>query len=197
MDNVFLDIVELTQGTDAESIYNSLRQSFRQMGLDNEVLGKHLISIATEGTLVLSGKTTGMVSRLKRNFSNIQSIHCLACCLEYAIHDSLKGTAGCNHFGSFLSKLYSLYHLSAKNPRLFEEATAYLNMQILRIGQIFTIRWVVSSFNILQVVWKSYPALERHFKTADRDTSHGDTERKTLLRPHKHLTKSVFAGPPT
>lgn len=140
VDNVFLDVVELTQGTDAESIYNSLRQSLRQAGLDDEFLGKHLISIATDGASVLTGKTTGVIARLKCNFPNIQSIHCLAHRLELAVHDSLREVAGCNHFEFFISKLYSLYHQSAKNARLLEDAAADLNMQILRIGQIFTIR---------------------------------------------------------
>lgn len=192
VDNVFLDIVELTHGTDAESIYNSLRQSFRQAGLYDEFLGTHLISIATDGASVLTGKSTGVIARLKGDFPNIQSIHCLAHRLELAVHDSLKDVAGCNHFVFFISKLYSLYHQSAKNARLLEEAAADLNMQILRIGQIFTIRWVASSFNTIKAVWNNYPALARHFKTASEDASRSDTERKKFLGLHKHLTNSGF-----
>lgn len=136
----FLDIVKLTQGTDAESIHNSLRQCLCTAGLDDEFLGKHLISIATDGAAVLTGKTSGVIARLKRDFPNILSIHCLAHRLELVVHDSLKVVAGCNHFEFFIAKLYSLYHQSAKNVRLLKEAAADLNMQILRIGQIFNIR---------------------------------------------------------
>lgn len=54
---MFLDIVELTQGTDVESIRHSLRQSLHQAGLDDEYVAKHLISIAVDGASVLTAKT--------------------------------------------------------------------------------------------------------------------------------------------
>ena len=97
VDNVCLDITELTQGTDAKSIYSSLRQSLRQAELDDEFLGSNLISIATDGAAVLTGKTTGLIAKLKHDLPNIHSIHCLAHRLELAVHDSLKEVAGCNH----------------------------------------------------------------------------------------------------
>lgn len=73
--------------------------------------------------------------------------------------------------------------------RLLEEAAANLNMQILRIGQIFTIRWVASSFNTVKVVCNNYPALGHHFKIASEDASRNDTEKKLLVL-YKHLTNS-------
>lgn len=91
--------------------------------------------------------------------------------LELAVHDSLKVVDRCNHFEFFIAKLYSLYHQTAKNVRLLEEAAADLNMQILRTEQIFTIRWVVSSFNNVKVVWNNYPDLVRHFKIANEEAS--------------------------
>lgn len=194
VDNVFLDITELTQGTDAESIYNSLRQSLRQAGLDDEFLGRNLISIATDGAAVLTSKTTGLIARLKRDFPNIQSIHCLAHCLELAVHDALKEVAGCSHFEIFISKLYALYHQSAKNARLLEEAAADLNMQVLRIGQIFNIRWVASSFNTVKAVWNNYPALARHFKTASEDAGRNNREKEISGAIQTSHTLWVFNG---
>lgn len=76
--------------------------------------------------------------------------------------------------------------------RLLEEAAADLNIQILRIGQIFAIRWVASSFNTEQVLCNNYPAIARHFKTASEDASCSDIERKKFLGLHKHLTNSGF-----
>ena len=192
VDNVFLDIAELSEGTDAESIYNCLRECLRKAGLTDELLGRNLISIATDGAAVLTGKTTGLIARLRRDFPNIQAVHCLAHRLELAVHDALKAVAGCSHFEIFISKLYALYHQSAKNARLLEEAAADLNMQVLRIGQIFSIRWVASSFNTVRAVWNNYPALARHFKMASEDPSRNDTERKKFMGLHKHLTHTGF-----
>uniref|UniRef100_A0A8C6WVY2 HAT C-terminal dimerisation domain-containing protein n=1 Tax=Neogobius melanostomus TaxID=47308 RepID=A0A8C6WVY2_9GOBI len=159
VDNVFLDIVELSEGTDAESIYKSLRESLRQAGLDDEFLGKNLICIATDGAAVLTGRVGGLVTKLKQDFPKVQSIHCLAHRLELAVKDSLKEVAGCNQFEFFISKLYALYNQLSKNARLLQEAATGLNMQIIKIGQIFTIRWVASSFRTVKAVWNDYPAL--------------------------------------
>ncbi|RXN03547.1 E3 SUMO-protein ligase KIAA1586-like [Labeo rohita] len=122
VDNVFLDIVELSEGTDAESMYKSLRKSLRQAGLDDEFLGKNLICIATDGAAVLTGRVGGLVTKLKQDFPKVQSIHCLAHRLELAVKDSLKEVAGCNQFEFFISKLYTLYNQSSKNARLLQEA---------------------------------------------------------------------------
>jgi len=51
---------------------------------------------------VLTGKSTGVSARLKRDFPKL---HCLAHRLELAVHDSLKVVAGCNHFEFFIAKL--------------------------------------------------------------------------------------------
>ncbi|XP_063730111.1 E3 SUMO-protein ligase KIAA1586-like [Eleginops maclovinus] len=194
VDNVFLGLKELVEGTDAESIYNSLREALRVAGFDDEFLSNNLISIATDGASVLTGKNSGVIARLKQDFPKIQSIHCLCHRLELAVHDSLKLVAGCNHFEIFVSKLYSLYNQSAKNARLLEEAAAELNMQLLKIGQIFTIRWVSSSFRTVKAVWNNYPALARHFKIASEDPSRNDTERKKFLGLHKQLSNAGFVA---
>ncbi|XP_062376891.1 E3 SUMO-protein ligase KIAA1586-like [Sardina pilchardus] len=194
VDNVFLDIKELAQGTDAESIYNSLRETLRGASFDDEFLINNLISIATDGASVLTGKRSGVITRLKQDFPKIQSIHCLCHRLELAVHDSLKLVAGCNHFEIFVSKLYTLYNQSAKNVRLLEEAAEELNVQLLKIGQIFTIRWVSSSFRTVKAVWNNYPALARHFKVASEDPSRNDTERKKFLGLHKQLSSAGFVA---
>lgn len=190
VDNVFLDIVELSEGTDAESMYKSLRKSLRQAGLDDDFLGKNLICIATYGAAVLTGRVGGLVTKLKQDFPKVQSIHCLAHRLELAVKDSLKEEAGCNQFEFFISKLYALYNQSSKNARYIQEAATGLNMQILKIGQIFTIRWVASSFRTVKAVWNDYPALAHQFRTAMEDTSLCDTETQRGL--HKLLTSTGF-----
>jgi len=66
-------------------------------------------------------------------------------------------------------------------------------MQILKIGKIFTIRWVASSFQTVKAVWKDYLALARQFKTATDDTSsRSDTERQKFRGLHKLLTSTGF-----
>ena len=123
----------------------------------------NLISIATDGAAVLTSRQTGLIERLKRDFPQLQSVHCLANRLELAVADSLKLVAGCNNFEFFISKLYSLYHQSTKNARELEKAAAELNIHILKIRKIFTIRWVASSYHTIKAVLKDFLVLARHF----------------------------------
>ena len=62
VDNVFLDLVELTEGTDARSIYEALRESLRVAGFDDDYLQRHLLSVATDGASVLTGSKSGVIS---------------------------------------------------------------------------------------------------------------------------------------
>lgn len=191
VENVFFDLVEL-EGGDAESLHSALMKSLYGAGLNSDFLKKNFISIATDGAAVLTGRQTGLVERLKRDFPRLQSVHCLAHRLELAVADSLKIVAGCNHFEVFISKLHSLYNQSTKNAKELEKAAADLQMQILKIGKIFTIRWVASSFRTIKAVLKDFPVLARHFATASEDATCSGAERSKYTGLLKHLTSTGF-----
>lgn len=54
----FFDIVELDRRTDAETICNSLKESLGGAGMHDDFLCKNLISVATDGAAVLTGRET-------------------------------------------------------------------------------------------------------------------------------------------
>lgn len=56
IENMFLDLVELEHGTTAESVYGSLKESLNKSGLDDQYLRKCLVSIATDGASVMTGR---------------------------------------------------------------------------------------------------------------------------------------------
>ncbi|KAK0133231.1 E3 SUMO-protein ligase KIAA1586 [Merluccius polli] len=176
VENVFFDIVELDHG-DAESLHNALKNSLHLAGVNAEFLKR----IATDGAAVLTGRQTGLIERLKQDFPQLQSVHCLAHRLELAVADSLK-------------ILYSLYHQSTKNAKELEKAAADLNMQILKIGKIFTIRWVSSSFRTVKAVLKDFPVLARHFRIATEDNSYTGADRAKYAGLLKHLTSTGFVS---
>ncbi len=80
----------------------------QKAGMDDECLKTHLISVATDGAAEFTGEASGLIVKLKNDFSDVQSVHCLAHRLELAVKDALKEVAGCNHFEFFIAKLYSL-----------------------------------------------------------------------------------------
>lgn len=86
-----------------------------------------------------------------------------------------------------LQALYAIYHQSTKNARELEQAASELNMQILKIGKVFTIRWVASSFNTVKAVLKDFPVLAHHFRSASEDGSRSGAERAKYTGLLKHI----------
>ena len=85
--------------------------------------------------------------------------HCLNHRLELAVGIALEIIGGTNDFQSFLEHLYSLYSQSPKNKRELDQCSHDLQTTLKRIGKVFTIRWVASSFRAVSAVWHSFPAL--------------------------------------
>jgi hypothetical protein len=82
---------------------------------------------------------------------------------------AIKTVSGINRFKSFIDKLYVLYHASPKSSRELQACANSLEMQLLKIGQILSTRWVASSFRSVSAVWQDYEALVRHFTNAKDD----------------------------
>ncbi|XP_059424758.1 E3 SUMO-protein ligase KIAA1586-like [Carassius carassius] len=123
-ENIFLDLIELEEGTTADAIYKALKKSLLEADLDDAYLKSHLICITTDGASVMTGRQSGLITRLKKDYPLLESIHCLAHRLELSVSDALKSVTGCNHFEIFISKLYTLHHQSPKNARQLSEAAS-------------------------------------------------------------------------
>ncbi|XP_034149789.1 E3 SUMO-protein ligase KIAA1586-like [Esox lucius] len=71
MENIFLDLVELDEGTTAENVYKALKNSLMMAKLDDEYLKNHLISIATDGAAVMTGKDSGLIAS---SYSTVKAV---------------------------------------------------------------------------------------------------------------------------
>ncbi|XP_052446063.1 E3 SUMO-protein ligase KIAA1586-like [Carassius gibelio] len=193
-ENIFWDLIELEEGTTADAIYKALKKSLLEADLDDAYLKSHLICITTDRASVMTGRQSGLITRLKKDYPLLESIHCLAHRLELSVSDALKSVTGCNHFEIFISKLYTLYHQSPKNARQLSEAASQVNICLLKIGHIFTIRWVASSFVTLQAVRRDFPALVAQMKKGAEDGSRSDIERKKFSGLLNRLTCIGFVN---
>ena len=158
----FVDLVEL-QGGSACLIKEALLKTLDKHGFTEEYLRLHLLSIATDGCSVMLGKSNGLVTLLRQEFPQLISWHCSAHRLELMVGDALKATTATNYFQSFMDKIYCTYSQSPKNQRELEEVAAELHQQLLKIGRVFSIRWIASSFRTVRAVWQSYAPLHAHF----------------------------------
>jgi hypothetical protein len=103
---LFLDLVELTNGEGADNIHKALLACLKQHGFDMDYLQKHFIAFTSDGTSVLTGKKSGVMELLVKEFPNLITWHCLNHRLELAVDDAIADLRGINHFKIFIGKLH-------------------------------------------------------------------------------------------
>uniref|UniRef100_A0A3Q1CEZ2 Uncharacterized protein n=1 Tax=Amphiprion ocellaris TaxID=80972 RepID=A0A3Q1CEZ2_AMPOC len=136
-----------------------------------------LIGFCSDGASVMLGVKSGVGKLLKDDFPSIVLWHCLNHRLVLAVDQALDKTGGTKDFHAFLDSLYALYSQSPKNTRKLSECAHNLHITLRRIGKVFTVRWVASSWRAVSAVWQSYPALAQHFREASEDHSRDSKER--------------------
>ena len=162
------DLVEL-ESLCASHIAEKIVDCLLKNGYSIELLQEVIIGFCSHGTRVMLGTKSGVGKLLKDKFPDIILWHCLNHRLELAVGIALEIIGGTNHFQSFLEHFYSLYSQSPKNKRELDQCSHDLQTTLKRIGKVFTIRWVASSFRAVSAVWHSFPALAQHFDKASND----------------------------
>uniref|UniRef100_A0A3P8SQN1 DUF4371 domain-containing protein n=1 Tax=Amphiprion percula TaxID=161767 RepID=A0A3P8SQN1_AMPPE len=175
---VFLkaSLVEL-DSLNAAHIKEKLLTCLQKNGLSSQLLQEQLIGFCSDGASVMLGVKSGVGKLLKDDFPSIVLWHCLNHRLELAVDQALDKTGGTKDFHAFLDSLYALYSQSPKNTRELSECAHNLHITLRRIGKVFTVRWVASSWRAVSAVWQSYPALAQHFREASEDHSRDSKER--------------------
>ena len=174
--NFPLDLVEL-ESLCASHIADKIVDGLFKNGYSIELLQEVIIGFCSDGASVMLGTKSGVGKLLKDKFPDIILWHCLNHRLELAVGNALEIIGGTNDFQSFLEHLYSLYSQSPKNKRELDQCSHDLQTTLKRMGKVFTIRWVASSFRAVSAVWHSFPALAQHFEKASNDEMRQSTEK--------------------
>lgn len=185
------DIVEIPNAS-AMTIKEYILKSLVKFGINYEFLKKNLISFVSDGASNMLGRKAGVGVLLQKMFPNIILWHCCNHRLELGVSDCLKEVNGVNHFQSFIENLYSLYHMSPKNTTELKECANSLDKQLLRIGKIFTIRWVASSNQTIKAVWNNYESLYLHFSNAMIDDQRSSKEKSKYIGLRNTLKSIEF-----
>ncbi len=188
---MFLDLIEL-EDQSAATICQSLLRCLSCHGFDDIYLKNNLICFASDGASVMLGKKSGVASLLAEKYPNIIRWHCLNHRLELAVSSAIKEVTAVNHFQVFFDKLYTLYSRSPKNKHEIDSCAAELGLQLNKIGRIFNVRWVASSFRTVAAVWKDYPALCKHFQNAAADTNRSTQDRASFQGMLKRIQSPEF-----
>ena len=86
---LFLDLVELTNGESADEIYKVLLACLQWHGFNMDYLQKHFIAFTSDGASVLTGKKSGVMELLMKDFPKLSTWHCLNHRLELAVDDAI------------------------------------------------------------------------------------------------------------
>ena len=174
--NFPLDLVELKSMCASSHIADKIVDCLFKNRYSIELLQEVIIGFCSDGASVMLGTKSGVGKLLEDKFPDILW-HCLNHRLELAVGIVLEIIGGTNDFQSFLEHFYSLYSQSPKNKRELDQCSHDLQTTLKRIGKVFTIRWVASSFMAVSAVWHSYPALAQHFDNASNDETRQITEK--------------------
>ena len=162
---LFLDLVELTNCESVDEIHKALATCLKRHGFDMDYLQAHFIAFTSDGASVFTGKKSGVMELLVKDFPNLTTRHCLNHRLDLAVDDAIADLrSGINHFKIFIGKLHSVHSQSPKNKRELKEVAKNLDAQLLKIGKVLSTRWDASSHRTVLAVWNNYEALYQHFK---------------------------------
>lgn len=181
-----LGLVQLESLT-ASSITNSLMELLKQHGFSSDYLSQSLVGVCSDGASVMLGKNSGVLIRLKEMFPNIVLWHCMCHRIELAVGDAVKSVTQINHVKSFLDKLYKVFSQSPKAQRELESCASSVGTELLKIGKVLDVRWAASSYNSLNAIWRSYPAL---FKHCTESHSSKQAKYKSMYRGLKLVLES-------
>ena len=171
--NYFLDLVEL-ENRSGKGIAECILKTLIENGLPVELLAKKFIGFASDGASALRGMYSGAATCLQVILGvPFVSFHCIAHRLELAVHCVVKSINSVSHFRILCDEFHNIYSHSSK--RLFElNAVAQeLSVQILKLGKVFDVHWLMSTYNAGNALWIDLAALQRHMNVLSRDSGAG------------------------
>ena len=103
----FLEIVHLKQAN-AESIYSALVECLKEKNLQVS----KIIGMGFDGASTLSGKKTGVETRIKKLAPHALFVHCHCHLLQLACVQAANSTNGIKHVYVTLTALWKFFHYS-------------------------------------------------------------------------------------
>lgn len=184
----------MNSGTTGQAIADALLNSLTKLGLTSEILKSRLLGFCTDGASNLHGSVKGalriVADKLERD--DLILFHCMNHKLELAVHDAVTATNKVSHLKMFMDTLYAYYSRSPRNCRLLEAISESLGTEIRKIGKVFDVRWLSSSYRAVDAVFKSLPALVENMRVASSDSSTSNKDKAKAAGMVKRMESWSF-----
>ncbi|XP_057813067.2 uncharacterized protein LOC131027099 [Cryptomeria japonica] len=149
--SMFMKMMSVSDGK-GKTIYDTINQLMNDRGIS---LTK-LVAVSTDGASAMVGRENGFVSLMKQNIPNLISIHCIA------HRESLLATNASKKELLFVEKIANKVHSwiqnSPKRNNELNELLRVMEIDVLNVLQIHTIRWLSRGEVIISLV-KLMPAI--------------------------------------
>jgi len=185
--NYFFDLVEVAE-KDGRSIANCIIQTLTDNGLSVDMLKKHLIGFASDGASAMIGKYSGAATLLQQILGvKCCAFHCMAHRLELAVNSVVKNITAVSHFRMLCEEFHNIYAHSTKRLVQLQSAAKELSLQIFKIGRVFDVRWLMSTYSAVDAIWRDLAPLQSHmaFLSGDGYTAAKDKAKFSGL--HRKL----------
>ena len=108
-------------------------------------LQKKLAEFGSDGANVMTGRHTGVSSRLKQIVPGLISLHCAAHKLALAASETASEISAVNHFRSLANGLFHYLHQSPARSSRFLEVQQAFNLPELKLKEAKDVRWLSCS----------------------------------------------------
>ena len=150
---VFGDNVSVTDGR-AETILNATVKFMDDFGIEM----KQLVGFASDGANVMTGRVSGVATRLKAINPNIVTIHCAAHRLALA---AFHGASACEQLLDFqrtVTQVYTYFEYSAVRYERMRQLQEVLNVHVKKFKKPTSVRWL-SLEDAVAAIHQSWPVL--------------------------------------
>jgi hypothetical protein len=184
MATTFLSNIRIQSGT-ADSIVKAVVALCRSLGLNM----KYLVGVGSDGASVMTGRETGVVVRLRNEFSPyLVGIHCLAHRLALASSDAADDVPYVNDFKSHINKLYAYFSTSAVRHSKLEAMHEVMDEPALNLKSSTDIRWL-SLNNAIQAIYRTYGSVVNTLAEEGKSTKNA-----LATGLHKYCTTYIFCA---
>lgn len=175
--NYFYDLLEIDNGATGSNIVTAIFDSLKETGL--VAVSKNFIGFATDGASVMRGEKAGAGGAILRSLAkaDFKSFHCMAHKMELAVNMATKTSGEVQRFRMFVDTLYAFYHRSPKNAYELRSVAGELSMEILKVSQVFTVRWVASCYRAVKALETDFSALFTHLNKSSQEQRRSSQER--------------------
>ena len=182
-ETLFLDNIEIEKG-DAETVYTKLKEAAQNRGIDM----KKVMFLGSDGASVMTGKKSGVSTRLLDDQPLCLNIHCMAHKLALCTSQSADHVVYLKKYREILTNIfYHFKHSSLRSSNL-NKIEAVLHDKQLKIKEIHAVRWF-AFFSALEAVYHTWSSLVTYFEQ-EKQAEKGGAAKGI----HSQITQLEFIG---